>query len=212
MTALSTSRADGTTLPTNHAADHNALAAAANAMGSTGFPDVISPAPIQTLLTGVTAVTANRLMLMPVIIPRAGTLKDIYVGCAAASGNARASVWDCGATTSGSYTRLWDGNSVAGIATSWLSLGDPNLAVTAGQRLMLGLMPDATGITFYLAASPTVAALSGLPASFVPLGPGITSARLCAFSAQGAFTTPSAVTDASLTNYNGLFSIMGRLT
>lgn len=125
--------------------------------------------------------TAYKAVLLRVIVPNGKkTLREMYVANGSTiAGNRNAAIFDIGATTSGSYTPLWESGSVAAAKSAeFQSLGDPKLAVTAGQQLMFAIMSSETTSTFGQRTNLTAASLALLPEHFLPATPGFTRAAL----------------------------------
>lgn len=158
------------------------------------------------IVDGVSAQAANRLTVCRVIVPVTGTLVDFRVFCGGVGNNVIGAVFDTGDSAAGSRTRLWSSGSVAAV-TGWLDLGDPNLAVTAGQQLDLGLITDGNTATFGRMAIPS--GLADLPAGFWPVDGGA-SPKVAWRRDVGSFSVPTSVTeancDASLASYTFLMA------
>jgi hypothetical protein len=180
------------------------VTAEAGGGGSTDFGavpmDVLVPAMTGNLVmvSAATSGAANMMKVNRYVVRKTGTLKDVcvYVG-GTASGNLRAAVFDVGVATTAVYTRLWDGSSVAAAANSWVNLGDPDLAVTAGDHLVLGFVTsdNVCQLGRQIILSPS----AELPPGFgpAPAGTGITPVWSAGLG-QGAFTSPATISDATM--------------
>lgn len=150
--------------------------------------------------TSAATFSANNVKLARAVVPTTGTLKDFSVYVTTSSGNLMGLVYDCGDTTLGSYTLLWSSGSVAcpTTGTPWRVLASPDLAVTAGKHLLLGVIAD--NATVQLAGrvtSPgTQTNVGNLPASFLPV-PGAVSPKLTINYGASSFSPPASFTDAA---------------
>lgn len=159
---------------------------------------------ISTIPSAISAVAAiNRMTLLRCVIPKTGFLRDITVYVGASSGNYIGAVYDVGeASGTNSITELWDsGSVVVGAANGWRVIGDPNLAVTAGQNVYLGMIVDNITATFGRISGGNSPNGWGapLPASFLPT-PGGQPAKLAASFTAGSFAAPTPIADATLAN------------
>lgn len=170
--------------------------------------EVISPFPIwQCNSTAISIVTpVFRPRGVRIICPRAGTLVDLNVAVATASGSVRGAVLDTGQASSTNKTVLWQGADVVA-ATGWLKLGDPNIVVTRGQHIDLAYNVDST--TFALAgfASSTPTAIGTLPSTF--LAPTTAQPKYCwaKSTAYGALAFSAAIAESD-TTVNGSFPLI----
>lgn len=117
-------------------------------------------------LTSSRAPGANVVYGVRITVPKAGFLRDLAVPFNSGVGSAIVGVYDTGQATAGVRTRLWQsaGLSVTSLAVNTNHIiGDPNLAVTAGQQLDLAVQPDLATVTFLSIAA---AAPYNLPASY----------------------------------------------
>lgn len=140
------------------------------------FLGVIRPVYAASIVPSTESVigTAFRAFFARCIAPITGTLHDITVfNGTVVNGNHNAAVFDTGQTEAGHYSPLWESGSVAAAGENKPQVvGDPALAVTAGQHLMLAIMNS--GTTHKYGEVPT-ASHSGwmqLPGSFAPTGGG----------------------------------------
>ena len=165
--------------------------------------DVLVPIATGNLVMVSAAISgaANMMKVNRYVVRKTGTLKDvcIYVGGTSSAGNVRAAVYDVGVATTAVYTRLWDGAStgLASVANQWINMGDPDLAVTAGDHLVIGVVFSDNTAQFgrQIILSPSME----LPAGFgpAPAGSGITPVWSAGL-AQGAFTSPATISDATM--------------
>lgn len=171
--------------------------------------DVVAPGDIFSGLAGYTTFGVNQMRACRCIVPKAGTLMDLYVNIGTVSGNVKGAVYDTGDALAGSRTALYSGGSVAA-AAGWLKLGDPNIAVTAGQHLDLAVLTDNATVSIARFA----AGLSNpvtLPTGFYTAAGGATP-KLGWFNSVGAFTPPSAITEANANaGTTGLPFLMARV-
>src|SRR3954447_7739832 len=115
---------------------------------------MVAPCEPQVINNSAAMTAANQTRACRVIVPKTGTLVDLYCFISTTGGNVLGAVYDTGeaATTQGGApsalrTKLWEGASVAAAADSWRKLGDPNLPVKAGQALDFAVMADGTVAT-----------------------------------------------------------------
>lgn len=145
---------------------------------------------------------ANRLTLLRCLIPKTGILHDVSIWVGTSSGNYLAGVYDVGeASGTGSITELWDsGSQPVGAANGWRIIGDPNLAVTAGQNIYLGFMADNITATFgRVTGGNSPSAWGPLPSTFLTQ-PGGMSAKLASSFLAGGFAMPTPIADATVAN------------
>lgn len=161
--------------------------------------DVLVPAMTGNLVmvSASASGAANMMKINRYVVRKTGTLKDVAIWCAGTSGNVRAAVYDVGVATTAVYTRLWDGSSTATGANQWINMGDPDLSVTAGDHLMIGVVFSDNTATF--GRQIILSGSAELPASYGPAaaGSGITPVWSAGL-AQGAFTSPSTISDATM--------------
>jgi hypothetical protein len=182
--------------------------------GGPGLLDpIVAPFDVKGWQFGGSAIGANVLVGARVRIPYTGRLRDLYTFVATtAAANAKAAVYDTGQSVSAKRTALWTGASVAlpGSNNNWLSLGDPNLAVTAGQQLDLALICD-NGTATFQRNSFTASNMTPLPTVFQQAG---TSVRpLMAWTNNpGSFTVPATLDDATVpSGASNMFLVVGRI-
>lgn len=155
-------------------------AGAAGAVGPTGptgpsgisapdrMPSLVSAVPPQ-LFTLVQANTAT-LVGCRVTVPKSGVLHDISTILSAVAGNVRVGIYDTGDAVVGTRTLLYDSGSVAvAVASVWQVIGDPALAVTAGQQLDFAVVTDIAQV----GCTASNANSYQLPASFWPAAGGV---------------------------------------
>lgn len=191
--------------PAKHASQHARTGAdpliGLDAYYAPQWPNLIAPYDPH-LISGVSNLSAaNNLFLTRVIVPQAGTLRDISAYIGASSGNVIAAVYDDGTANPGSHTKIWDsGSHAAGTANTWQIFGSTILSVTAGQHLMLGIMADNTTVSFGRITAVNAAAVQ-LPNNFIP-APGGAPPILNGFEAEGSFAAPATVSTALTTHAN----------
>jgi hypothetical protein len=141
---------------------------------------------------------------------KTGTLSSLYVNVGTSNGNWIGGVMDTGQTTNGTRTRLWKGVSVAS-AAGWLPLGNPGLAVTAGQWYDFVANNDGTTATLKQFANNGLS--SKLPNDLWPDTPGGAQARLAfKYATQGTLDLPATVVDSSVTPNGKVPGIFGLVT
>jgi hypothetical protein len=138
--------------------------------------------------------TANNHVGVVCRVPVTGTLHDVMVGIGTQSGNIAASIYDVasGGTT---RNRLWSSGSIACPAAGWAIVGNPALAVTAGQLLTLAVGADNSTVTFARYNNLSSGALAEIPAAYMTEGAIRYSVVRTAFPDPGTtWTTPSVTT------------------
>lgn len=157
-------------------------------------PNVVSPTSDWHFLTASGNVQAANNHLSAVCrVPVTGTLRDLMLPVVVSSGNVSVTVYSVAALY-GSRTRLWTSGSVAAPGSSgWHIIGDPALAVTAGQLIALGMSCDNTTATFG-----RIAIVSGnqanTPAAYAPEGGLVTASLNVGFPDPGATLVPALTT------------------
>lgn len=171
------------------------------------FPGVVSSAPVGVGASGA-ILTANLLIMNRVTIPSAGTLRDVAVFVTVTSGNFIASVYSAAAPR----VRLWTSGSVAvGSANTWQIIGDPGLAVSAGQQLYLSVIADnATAAIARVNGGYPAAAYAQLPTRFAPADGA--APKLFSSSSPGSFTAPASVIEGDLTSLAVGYHIIARVS
>lgn len=130
-------------------------------------------------------------------VPVTGTLRDVMIYVQTSSGNVSASIYSVG-VGGADRTRLWASGSVPCGPQGWQIVGDPQLAVTEGQLITLGMGADNATATFMRFDGLLSGAQSNLPAAYVPEG----TVRMATAHTSGAgfpdpgatWTAPSATT------------------
>lgn len=150
----------------------------------------------QPHFTSNVAPVANTLYAHRLEIPNTGTISDfaVLIG-GATSGNMDGAIFTFDGTT---YTRAWSkGSTATPSANTWTSLGNPGVAVNAGDIIYVGLAWDNTTVT---------------PARLVALGnagwhsiTGLTYPKF-AWSKATSFAIPSTVADSGVTTGAQVFA------
>jgi hypothetical protein len=150
--------------------------------------------------------TANELRMVRVVVPKSGRLRDLAVFVGTASGNIEISVYDSQAP----LTRISASGAVAAAGSNaWQIVYDPDLPVTRGQVLYLGLGADNNTVTVArVNGNMANAALAQLPFSIGGLG----AAARTTPRALSSFPAPSTIADGSLANLNAATLIVGRIS
>lgn len=126
------------------------------------LPGVVAPAPPTALITTLNPGAGDPLG-MRVVCPASGTLVDLAILVTVESGNVDVGVYDTAATRA----QLFATGSIACPAVGWQIVGDPNIAVDAGEQLDFVFLPlGATG-TFGAHASQVGATQGALPAGYL---------------------------------------------
>lgn len=94
------------------------------------LPALVTPY-FPTLGDSIATPVANDAHACRVIVPRAGTLRDLAIYISTSSGNLDLGVF----TTEGTRNALYRTGSVASPGTGWRIIGDPQIAVDAGDQL-----------------------------------------------------------------------------
>jgi hypothetical protein len=163
------------------------------------LPGLVVPAFLDNLvIVSLATSPANSLRLCRAIVPRTGRLRDLIVYVGTSSGNYIGSVYDSGdADAADARTLLWtSGSQPCGAANGWRIIGDPNLAVVAGQHLELGVMADNT--TASLGRVQVSASGAQLPAGFGVSPGGVASGKLFGAHAAASFAAPASIADADI--------------
>lgn len=152
-------------------------------IGVSGIPNLLLPIAVggtPVVKENAAIGTAFKAYFERCIVPSTGHIKDISAwNGATVNGNSRAAILDVGETEAGHYTVLWESGEVAQTgASAWQSLGAPELAVKAGQHVLVALMNSGTTATYGKTATNFVAnGNAQLPASYLPT-PGGASPKL----------------------------------
>lgn len=159
-----------------------------------------------SLFSGVANVgNANGGKGVRLVVPKTGQLRDFYVWVGTSSGNVCGGVYDTQATRQ----RLWSSGSIACPAgNSWGLIGDPNVAVNAGDQLDFWLAADNTTATFGR-MFPVHANTSTLPAGFWP---GSGASPKINGQANGIFPLPTTIAEASIAGSNLILFAMARIS
>lgn len=176
--------------------------------------NVVSPVVAQgsLLANNTVPTTANQAYFARAIIPVSGNLRDLYLYIGATGGNMKGLIFDDGTASAGNRTRLWLGSEVAVSATGWLNLGDPNLAVLAGQHIELGFIASsstANQITRYLNAA-TNGGVQLPSASFMP-APGGAPPKLVTTFASSYASPASSYSEATFGAFGNCPQIIARI-
>lgn len=160
------------------------------------LPGLVAPfAPSQANALGGTGL-ANRIVASRVIVPKEGVLTKFSFFVGTSSGNVIGAVYDTGDASAGNRTKLWDSGSVAmGTGNNYQTLGDPNIAVKAGQALDFAIMLDnTTGTYARLTLAQQAQAL--LPTGFLPVAGGA-SPKIQWANNAASFAMPASIAEAS---------------
>lgn len=199
--------------PQGPAGTAGAPSTATNAAYAPQLPALVVPAITNSVsIEASNTIGANLARLVRVVVPRTGTLHDLTVFVTTASGNHIGFVYDTGDATAGVRSKLWDSGSVAVVgANAWQVVGDPAIAVTAGQQLDIGIVPDNATVSYGRTAALTASAASVLPAGFFP-APGGASPKLVGAVTFGSFAAPGTIAEASITVNSSVYAIFARVT
>lgn len=166
--------------------------------GQSGFPNIV--ATMNPLYNNATIVwpASNRLLAYRVVVPATGTLSAITIFVQASSGNIGLAIYDCGATTTNTFTRLATTGAVAcPSGTAWQTVAGISLAVTAGQNLMFALSADNTTFSTQIySGSGNTQGKSTLPTGFLPGGG--TCAGVTGFYIATSHPPPTTIAVASI--------------
>lgn len=132
------------------------------------FPHLVQPVDPRLCDNSQALAAINNVRAVRAVMPATGTLMDLYVCIGTASGNVKGGVYDTGQTTNAVRTKLWEGASVPAVA-GYLKLGDPSIAVRAGQHLDLAVQAD--NITVTVARATVVSSGLVLPYLATDLSP-----------------------------------------
>lgn len=166
-------------------------------------PGLVSSMPPILVTTPTAFPGINQAIGQRVTIPITGTLHDLAVWPGVQSGNVDIGVY----STANPRVRLYSTGSVAcPAAGAWRIVGDPNLAVVAGQTLDLALGCDNTTATF--AQYQTGVWLQPLPANF---SPGDGSSPYLNWVTGAGFPLPATLADGALGAVTRVFLIIARV-
>lgn len=156
---------------------------------------------VSGLPTSVAALAAaNRIFSLRCIVPKTGILHDVAVWAGGTqAGNHIAAIYDVGEALAGSITKLWDSGSVTGLgANGWRVIGDPALAVVAGQNICLAFITDSTTATFgRIAMGNSPGPWQSFPDGFLPQPNALPVKPVSQFTV-GSLTAPASILDSSL--------------
>lgn len=163
-------------------------------------------APYQPLMANSLSAfgAANEARGQRVLVPRTGTLVDLHAYVGASAGNVNAGVF----STADPRVALWTSGSIACPAAGWAKLGDPNVAVTAGDALDFVLAASSTSASFarFVTAANN---LARLPTGFLAAdGAGPV---LAWFKASSFDLAAATFFDASITNSQSPFLLIARV-
>lgn len=150
-----------------------------------------------------------------VTIRKTGTLVDLAVLVTTFSGSLLGAVFDTGQLgVAGDHTvrtRLDALTSVTPAGNGWFSLGNPNLAVVAGQELDFAVCAD--NVTIQLQRLNTSAAQTALPSGYrPPHGAGTVTTKLAWAQTQGSLSIPATITDTNAASNASTTLIIGRIS
>lgn len=153
-------------------------------------------------------------MFVRCVVPATGTVKDVSVLNASATGEVRGAIYDTGEAAEGEYSLLAQSTAEAqGTASKWQSLGSfSELALHAGQQIMLGVMGSEEGTKFW--ASIATASASGsreLPASYLA---GSVKPKLVGIKKFASLAFSATLTDAEMagSTVGGWAALIGRVS
>lgn len=139
--------------------------------------------------SGFAVSAANAMRGVRFVVPATGTLTTLGYYVVTSSGNIDVGIYSTAATRE----LLWSTGSIAcPSATAWAT-ASPNLPVTAGQQIDIGIAADNTTAQFARHGQQAVAVL---PASLWPGGGG--AQAKVAFAAMSAFPLPATISEASV--------------
>lgn len=156
--------------------------------------DFVCPYDPMLVQNSVAVAGANQARASMIVIPKTGNLRDLYVYVGTSSGNVEGAVYSSEATRS----KLWSGGSIACPgASAWGFLGDPNLAVEAGDILYFVIAADNTTATFGRANHLGASGLNQFPANFWA-GDGHTPKRSCTIASFTPGSAPATISEANM--------------
>lgn len=154
--------------------------------------------------------TAKKAIFGRVVIPVSGTLHDLTVfNGSTVNGKHNVAIFDTGDATAASYTPLYESGEVSATGASATQVvGDPSLAVVAGQQLLFAVMNTGTTHT-YGTVGAALPAATELPTGFIPL----TSGNKAKLNAKHTFSEAKFVTltEAELESTAVPIVILGRI-
>ena len=174
-----------------------------NAIAGIG-PALVAPHDPRLVRTISSIPDVNLVSGVRVIVPRTGTLKELTVYVSVSSGNVDGAVY----STAGTRVRLWSTGSIACPAAGWQSLGNPDVAVTAGDQLDFSLAANNITATFANCQVLPAIALGALPTAFwVASGGALSKLYWYVY----AFPAPATIAEASLSGYSYAPFMMARV-
>jgi hypothetical protein len=138
--------------------------------GPNSFPALVAPFDPH-LFTTTIVIGSGTIWGCRVTVGKTGTLHDIAIPNNDATGNARVGVYDVGVASPAVRTLLWDSGAVALAGVNqWQVIGDPALAVTAGEQLDLVVQADNASTTLLCPPGTLVTGCEQLPPNYLPGG------------------------------------------
>ncbi|MBA2525763.1 MAG: hypothetical protein H0V18_08275 [Pyrinomonadaceae bacterium] len=192
-----------TTHASGVAVTHVLTAASRGPTGTAGtwFTDTFGTFDPRTVSAGV-VVGLNVLIAGRAEMPRAGTISDLALYVHVASGNISVAVYDVDATT---MTQLWTTGAIVCPAAGWRSVGNPALAVAAGDQRMFVVTAD--NGTMQVGRTALVNNLVGtLPPDYLP------GATRMHGSLATSHPAPATITVASFGAVTSIPAFIGRVT
>lgn len=142
-----------------------------------------------------------------VVIPTTGTLHNLTIYIAASAGNLDIAVYDTAATT---RNRLYSSGSVASPGTGWRTIGDPALAVTAGQQVDLCIAMSSGSCTIGRNNVTIADPITHLPTGFFAASGG--GAPYLDWQRLTSLPWPSTILESSFLESLSTFFVMGYIS
>lgn len=172
---------------------------------SSGLPVTLVSPMDPRFAAAASAITAQQTRFCRVSIPKTGTLRDIMIFVGTVSGNIETAIYSIGAP----HTQLWTTGVIACPPIGWQVVGNPALAVTAGDQLDFVIGVDNATATF-LRTLPA-AGSSTLPTTHWP-SPGTTVTKIAGrYNLPGVLPMPATVSEANVVDVNYMPFILGRI-
>lgn len=171
--------------------------------------DFVAPYDPMLVQNAVAVPGANQARACLVIIPRDGNLRDLHVWSTVAAGNIEGAVYD----PENPRALLWSSGSFAHPGGGvWVSLGDPDLPVSKGDRLYLVIAADNTTATFGRQAALGNEALNRPPVSWGIGIDGGTPKRAVTIASFTPGSAPATISEADMVSTTFAPCIIGRIT
>ncbi len=171
-------------------------------------PDsIIAPMDPRLITAAGFALAVNQGIFVRVVAPKTGIIRDLSIFITTSAGNIDVAIYDSAATT---INRLYSTGAIACPATTnWAIVGDPQILVTRGQVLYLGVSCSSATTGIGRATALTSTQASVLPTGFWPAS-GATPAKVVMYDAA-LHPFPATYTYANGAVTNSVPALMARV-